>query len=282
MSDPFLKWPGGKRWLVSRFRNIFPQSYRRYVEPFLGGGAVFFHLAPTRAVLSDINPELINAYQMVREHPEALEQRLARLHGRHSEAQYYRIRAEAPSEKLDRAVRFIYLNRSCFNGIYRVNLKGEFNVPMGNKQEIAFETGFLARLAEQLTRSSLRRSDFEKTIDAAGEGDFVYIDPPYTMKHNNNNFIKYNASLFSWRDQIRLANAAMRASDRGAMIMISNADHASIRELYATFGMRYRVSRTSVLAANSAFREGTTELVILNYQLEGTAAMGLSTIPAER
>jgi len=267
MPEPFLKWPGGKRWLVSQYAGLFPSKCRRYLEPFLGGGAVFFHLKPARAVLSDTNSDLVNAYQCIKGHADEIERRLSELHIDHSKKLYYRIRSERPTGVIERAVRFLYLNRTCFNGIYRVNLKGEFNVPIGTKNLVAYPKGFLGAVAACLRHSSIRVADFEETINRAGPGDFVFVDPPYTVMHNNNNFLKYNANLFLWTDQVRLAAAVRRAARRGAATMISNADHRTVRDLYGDFGTHHRVTRASVLAADFLHRRKTTELVITSYDL---------------
>lgn len=268
MADPFLKWPGGKRWLTRQIDNLMPLTYERYLEPFLGSGAVFFHLSPRYAVLSDSNMELINAYRSVKSHAEEIDNRLALLQRRHCEALYYRTRETNPADAVGRAVRFLYLNRTCFNGIYRVNLKGDFNVPMGSKDLVEYPEGYLKGIAALLRHVSIKECDFEKTIDTASSGDFVYVDPPYTVMHNNNNFVKYNAKLFSWEDQVRLAAAIKRAAGRGAAVMLSNADHEKVRELYHGFGHHRSVNRASILAAEPQHRRLTTELIVTSYTLE--------------
>jgi len=265
MIDPFLKWAGGKRWLVRRFDTLFPKVFTRYIEPFLGSGSVFFHLNPGKAILADNNSELINAYRCVKATPLLIHRRLIQYQARHSAAFYYKIRKAAPPAALDRAVRFIYLNRTCFNGLYRVNLDGLFNVPVGSKTKVQFPTRYLSDIAMAMKHASIRVADFETSLAEAGAGDFAYIDPPYTVMHNNNNFIKYNASLFSWKDQIRLSVAVRRAARRGALIMVSNADHESVRELYGGFGTHHSVERSSRLAADAQHRERATELVVVNY-----------------
>jgi DNA adenine methylase len=267
MAEPFLKWPGGKRWLVHQYDSLFPQEFRKYLEPFLGSGAVFFHIAPRRALLSDTNSDLIATYQCLKHNADVLDRHLGELHEKHSTELYYRIRAMRPTDKIEKAVRFLYLNRTCFNGIYRVNLKGEFNVPIGTKDSVEYPANYLAEVSKCLGHASIQHADFEKTINKAEDGDFVFVDPPYTVMHNNNGFIKYNASLFAWKDQLRLASAIKRAGRRGATIMLSNADHAGIRELYRDFGFHYRVSRSSILAADPLHRRKTTELLIANYEL---------------
>jgi DNA adenine methylase len=278
MLEPFLKWPGGKRWLVHQYASLFPSHYGRYLEPFLGGGAVFFYLTPRCAVLSDTNGDLVNAYQCLKTHAQTIDKRLSGLQRKHSKTLYYRIRAMRPTDPIDRAVRFLYLNRTCFNGIYRVNLRGEFNVPIGTKELVEYPKNYLQEIADCLRYASLRVADFEETIDKAMVNDFVFVDPPYTVMHNNNNFLKYNANLFSWTDQRRLASAIKRAARRGAAIMISNADHQSVRELYGDFGIYHRVNRFSILAADFLHRRKTTELLITSYRPEAPALSNLQRL----
>jgi DNA adenine methylase len=262
MIEPFLKWPGGKRWLVSQHANFLPVRYERYIEPFLGGGAVFFRVAPSSSILSDANVELINAYRCIRRDPLGLDQVLAKFQRKHSDEFYYRMRATKPTEPMARAARFVYLNRTCFNGMYRVNREGQFNVPIGTKQAISYPPGYLEQVARHLRGANLRAMDFEETLDLAKEGDFVFVDPPYTVMHNNNGFIKYNAKLFSWNDQMRLASAVKRAARRGASILLSNADHSDVRTLYDGFGEHHQIGRSSVLSGMAEGRRSTTELLI--------------------
>ncbi len=285
MPEPFLKWPGGKRWLVRRYSPLFPSTYQRYLEPFLGGAAVFFHLAPRCALLSDTNKDLVNVYQCLKKHAKTIDQQLCDLQRKHSEKLYYRIRAMRPTGSVDQAVRFLYLNRTCFNGIYRVNLKGDFNVPIGTKNLVAYPDGYLEVVSKCLRHASIRHVDFEVAIDGAATGDFIFADPPYTVMHNNNNFLKYNSSLFSWSDQVKLAAALKRAAARGAAFMVSNADHLCVRDLYAGLGNHFQVNRSSILAANSLRRRKTTELLITNYGCQaskrstGAGAVGLYESP---
>lgn len=267
MAEPFLKWPGGKRWLVNQYAHLFPSHVNRYIEPFLGGGAVYFRLKPNSALLADTNVELVNAYKCLRSHVAEITRRLGRLDKRHCAAVYYQMRAQKPGDAIGRAVRFIYLNRTCFNGLYRVNKEGVFNVPMGSKVAVQYPDGALRDVARELRRASIVVSDFEDTLEQSGAGDFVFVDPPYTVKHNTNNFVKYNAHLFSWADQVRLAKAVRRAGARGASLMVSNADHASVRELYHGFGRHWQVTRATVLAAAPAHRGQSNELVITNCEV---------------
>jgi DNA adenine methylase len=262
MVEPFLKWPGGKRWLVKEFPHLFPKQFDRYIEPFLGSGAVFFKLCPKAALLADSNPEVVNAFELVKTAPESIQTRLAALQRQHSRKNYYLIRERTPRSALGRASRFIYLNRTCFNGIYRVNKLGQFNVPIGTKSVVCFTDGYLDIIARTLCGATIRRADFEDTINEAKDGDFVFIDPPYTVRHNNNNFLKYNAHLFSWDDQVRLARSVRAARERGALIMLCNANHRSVVDLYRGFGKHHVLERQSVIAANRSHRGQTTELII--------------------
>lgn len=257
--EPFLKWAGGKRWLVSRPEFDVGLITGRYIEPFLGGGASFFHLAPSRSILSDLNADLIELYRVVRDDPAGLRQAMQTHQNRHSSDYYYEVRAEKPSDEVGRAARFLYLNRTCFNGLYRVNLNGQFNVPKGTKSLVLSRDEDFIEASKRLAGADIRCGDFEVVIDEAKEGDFLFVDPPYTVKHNVNGFIKYNERIFRWEDQIRLRDALARASERGAQIFMTNADHASVRALYDGILNYSSVSRHSVLASDSSNRGQTTE-----------------------
>jgi len=266
MFEPFLKWAGGKRWLVQYYAGFLPQRFNRYFEPFLGSGAVFFYLVPQMATLSDSNKGLIETYQALKNAPKDIDKLLKLFQKKHSPELYYSMRESIPDDLIGRAARFIYLNRTCFNGLYRVNRNGVFNVPMGSKTVVEFPDGYLEDISAALQCATVRVSDFEVIIDQTKKGDLLYVDPPYTVMHNNNNFIKYNANLFSWNDQIRLASAIRRAARRGALIMLSNADSRPVRALYRDFGNHYHLKRLSLLASTSENRGKTTELLITNYK----------------
>ena len=264
MVKPILKWAGGKRWIVSNEQLPVPSSYNRYVEPFLGGGAVFFHLQPTNALLADLNGDLVQLYQVIRDEPDKLWSKMKMHHRQHCTDYYYKIRAMRPRTDVTKAARLLYLNRTCWNGLYRVNLKGEFNVPIGTKDTVIFDDDDFQAVSKLLKNVELRCSDFEDILDGCGSGDFVFVDPPYTVQHNFNNFVKYNEKIFSWEDQTRLRNAVLRAANRGAHIAVTNADHESIRELYEDVGEYGQVSRQSVLSGNPDMRGETTEALFLS------------------
>ena len=263
---PFLKWAGGKRWLVAYHSDWLRKSEGRHIEPFLGSGAVYFHLAPDQSVLSDSNKELIETYRAIRDDPDSVVRQLKIHQNQHSDDYYYEIRARKPRTPSTRAARFLYLNRTCFNGLYRVNLYGEFNVPKGTKSAVILPSDDFFATSQLLQTAELFATDFEETIEDVKANDFIYVDPPYTVKHNNNNFVKYNEHIFSWSDQNRLSKCILKAAQRGAHVLISNADHPSIRELYKNkIWAKLSVDRFSRLAASSDFRRDTTELVISNY-----------------
>ena len=261
---PFLKWAGGKRWLVKNFNNLFPKIEGRHIEPFAGSAAVFFALQPERAILSDLNGKLIETYVAIKERRFEFERHFRKIASLHSKDFYYETRSARFRSLEKRAAQFLYLNRVCFNGIYRENLRSEFNVPIGSKTKAILETDDFRGISARLKNVELLHQDFEATIDGAVNGDFVYIDPPYTTKHNMNGFVKYNQNIFSWDDKVRLAASVKRAVSRGAVVMVSNADHADVRALYSDFLSIHSVSRATVIASNSAHRGTTTEMVATN------------------
>ncbi|WP_081067005.1 DNA adenine methylase [Burkholderia multivorans] len=259
---PFLKWAGGKRWLAPTCLELFPETYGTYIEPFLGGGAMFFRLQPQRAILADMNRELIETYCAIAENYESVHRKMRKYHALHSDEHYYAVRARNPRNRVDLAARFIYLNRTCWNGLYRVNRNGQFNVPIGTKNNVLLDTDDWPAVSEALRRATLLVSDFEPIIDRAKKGDIVFADPPYTVKHNNNGFIKYNENIFAWQDQIRLRDALLRAKKRGAHVFCTNADHTSIREIYEDDFTVTRIARGSVISGKADGRGQTSELLI--------------------
>lgn len=252
--------------MASSHGHLFPAQYNRFIEPFLGSGAIFFSLQPQKAILSDINSDLIETYQAIKENPARVEHLLRTHQNRHSKEYYYRIRNSKLRTMFTRAAQFIYLNRTCWNGLYRVNLKGNFNVPIGTKSKVIMESDDFQKVSSLLNNAEIRVSDFEETIDMAETGDLVFVDPPYTIKHNNNNFIKYNECLFSWDDQIRLKEALSRANSRGANILITNANHHCIRELYLDDFQIATIPRYSVISGKNKGRGMSSELVIRSRQ----------------
>jgi DNA adenine methylase len=258
--QPFLKWPGGKRWAISRLLPLVKaQLSGSYFEPFLGGGALFFALAPARAVLSDINDDLMNVYRVTRSAPDILLSRLKRIPV--SKAQYEATKSQSGASDVDRAVRFLYLNRTCFGGIYRLNQSGQFNVPYGGGLRgpaTLWRRGLLHDASSVLRNAVLNTCDFEESLDAAGRGDVVYCDPTYTVTHDNNGFIRYNESNFSWEDQERLSVAVKRANRRGSTVLLSNAHHSDVRSLFKA-PTRWVLRRNSMVSADPTHRKQVAE-----------------------
>jgi DNA adenine methylase len=263
---PFLKWAGGKQWLARIMHLIKPTLLGgTYYEPFLGGGSVFFSLSPSRAVISDLNKELVITYRAIAHDVEAV---IAELKSYpHTKAFYNAIRSSRPVERYERAARFIYLNKTAWNGLYRVNLRGEFNVPFGKYENVTLCPEERLRDASvALEGASVCYCDFETVTKKAVAGDLVYFDPPYITTHNNNGFLKYNAKLFSWKDQLRLARIAQRLRVEGVHVVISNADHKPLIDLYGGFYC-HQVQRNSLISGGLESRRRTSEVLLTSFQL---------------
>jgi DNA adenine methylase len=260
--DPLFRWPGGKRWLVPALLDLVPQSLGTYYEPFFGGGALFFALTPGDAVISDANSELMDAYRAIQKSASAVERLLAS-YGR-DRAAYIAIRTSHPIDAYERAARLVYLTTMAFNGIYRVNKRGQFNVPFGGREYLSLGSpGSLEPYARALNTAEITSGDFEVVLSTAKSGDFAYLDPPYTVAHSNNGFLRYNERIFSWKDQQRLASVATELDRRGCLVVVSNAAHSSVRTLYSRLGV-FPVSRRSLIAADSTHRKPIDELVFTN------------------
>jgi DNA adenine methylase len=244
VARPFLKMAGGKTSLLPEILSRLPPKISTYYEPFVGGGAVFFALAAERrfkkAVLGDVNSELIRAYGALRVHPDAVIEALKK--HVYDKTHYYRVRAQDPkSLKLsDRAARFIYLNRTCFNGLYRVNKKGLFNVPFGDyKNPTICDEENLRAAARALTAERLVDGDFYATLHGARVGDVVYFDPPYVPLSKTSSFTGYAKGGFDLFDQERLRNTAYGLVERGVHVLLSNSDTPYVRELYGSKSFRF-------------------------------------------
>ncbi len=260
---PFLKWAGGKRWIARHLTSLLG-SVNSYAEPFLGSGTVFFALQPETAMLSDKNCELVNAFQAVRDNHEAI---IACLRYLPIDCNsFMAIRSLTFPDPICRAARFIYLNRTAFNGLYRVNKQGKFNVPFGCKPGTkACDEDQLAACSQALQGASIRESDFREAIKAAETCEFIFLDPPYTVKHNNNCFRRYNEQLFAWHDQVDLAALANKLSADGNKLIITNAWHKEIASLYSRKYYRaIRLSRPSNMASSAAYRGRYEELLLIS------------------
>lgn len=261
---PFIRWAGGKRWLRSFLPSLLPNGFDAYFEPFLGSGATFFSVRPSRAVLSDANEELVNAFRVVRDRPEELIRALDNLDNNKQE--YYRIRESSPRTALARAARFVYLNRTAWNGLYRLNSSGRFNVPYGAyvSREVTDRESLLtaSRLLQGVT---ITRSDFLPSISSAEDGDFVFVDPPYATPRRRLEFTSYNARKFVWLDQLRLFQTLIELDRRGGSFLLTNSNHPAIRKLYRRFFVD-SLTRSSVISSDAKGRGPTSELVVTNYR----------------
>ena len=261
---PFVKWAGGKRKLVPDIAQRLPDTINVYWEPFLGGGAVFFALDKLigTAQLSDINSDLVLTYQMVRSHPDALIAKLEEHASQHSKPYYLKVRKATGElgKALDVAARFIYLNKTCFNGLYRVNKKGQFNVPMGSYKNPAICDADNIRAASHvLNKAFVRRGSFIEVTPS--EGDFVYCDPPY-----DGTFTGYDANGFDEADQRRLRDAVLRWHSDGASVMVSNADTPLIQDLYGEYPFKLDVvSAARNINCRGDGRRAVAELLITTY-----------------
>lgn len=267
---PFLKWAGGKSKLVSQYFPYFPRKITRYHEPFLGGGAVFFHLVATPAFniafLTDINFNLINTYLAIKEDVEAVIVLLERHQAEHNKEYYYSMRSQQPKSSVEQAARFIYLNKTCFNGLYRENTQGTFNVPMGKYKNPLICNRDLLRLTSQALKfAHIAVQPFEAILEAAiNQKDLVYFDPPYYPVSTTSNFTAYSRDAFSKDDQIRLRDIFATLAQRGVKVMLSNSDCVFIRELYSGFNI-HEIQATRAINSNTLKRGKISELLITSY-----------------
>lgn len=259
---PFLRWAGSKRYLLKYLVNVLPNSFKTYREPFLGSGSLYFLLQPSKACLSDKSPELIDSFRAIKENAKAVLNNLSKINN--DKETYYHIRANRSSNRYKKAAEFLFLNKTCWNGLYRVNSSGEFNVPYGYvKLKDLVDKENIALCAQLLNNSHtfLEVCDFEENLSKATKGDLVYLDPPYTTGHNNNGFISYNENIFSWEDQIRLATLANKLVEKGVYVIVSNANHDEILKLYPNF-TRLVVERSSTISSKNKGRGKITEIVL--------------------
>lgn len=263
--SPFLRWAGGKRWLIQKLNEMVGSlSYRSYFEPFLGGGSIFFGLNPSgHSYLSDLNADLINAYAQIRKDHVAVYRALAK--HRNTSDYYYKLRSLDFDDPIDSAAQFIFLNHTSFNGLYRVNLAGKYNVPYGHRETPKIPSeDHLGFVAKRLANATLFDSDFETLLRSAGKGDLVFLDPPYTVAHSNNGFVKYNQRLFAFEDQQRLAVAIDQLRRQGTYFVMTNAYHESIEQLFERGDRRFVMSRANAIGGKSALRGSASEFLFTN------------------
>ncbi|MGL4621099.1 DNA adenine methylase [Chroococcidiopsis sp.] len=271
---PFLKWAGGKSQLISQYIPYFPQKFATYYEPFLGGGAVFFYLYgvarnnnPTQkfpAVLTDINPELVNVYRCVRDRVEELIELLAWHQQQHDRDYYYRMRSQFKGTPVEMAARLIYLNKTCFNGLYRENSKGEFNVPIGKYKNPTICNAELLRLVSGSLQSvSIEVRPFDSILGFAKTAeDFVYFDPPYHPLSETSSFTNYSRYSFNENEQIRLRDTFAELARRGVKVMLSNSDCSLVRELYKDFHI-HEILAARAINSKAEKRGKITEILVI-------------------
>ena len=272
--QPFTKWTGGKRQLLPVIRELMPKKYNRYFEPFVGGGALFFDLAPKDAVINDFNAELINCYQQIKDNPQELIE-ILKVHQEYNSKEYYLdLRSADRDERIDmmsevqRAARILYMLRVDFNGLYRVNSKNQFNVPYGRyKNPKIVDENLVSAISTYLNNNQIeiKKGDFEKAVLDVQPGDFVYFDPPYIPLSETSAFTSYTHEGFSYDDQVRLRDTFKKLSDTGAYVMLSNSSSFLVEELYQDCNIHY-VEATRTNGAKSSSRGKISEIIVTNYE----------------
>jgi DNA adenine methylase len=259
-----LRWAGGKNWLIKHIEDALSEfPFKNYHEPFLGGGSLFFSVRPDGcSFLSDLNPELVETYQVVKDNVSKLISELENY--RNTKSFYYSVRKENFKSKIKRAARFVYLNQTSFNGIYRVNLEGVYNVPYGFRSKEFLESENLRSASRALKNAILESYDFDASLRNIKRGDLVFLDPPYTVSHNNNGFIKYNQKLFSLDDQYRLAVFIKSVKAVGAYYILTNAAHSKVEEIFGKLDDHVELSRASLIGGVNAKRGHVSEFLFSN------------------
>jgi len=276
--QPFVKWVGGKRGLLEQILPLFPNDFKDYYEPFIGGGAVFFELysrgllKDKKTVLSDINEELINTYNVVKNNPYKLIKNLEIYKEQHSKEFYYKIRELDRKEeyenlsKLDKATRFIYLNKTCFNGLYRVNKKGYFNTPVGSyKNPNIADKETILSASEALQSATILHQSFHKVLDYASKDDLAYFDPPYYPLNDTSNFTSYNSNCFLEDEQFGLFEIFDKLADKKVKVIQSNSDTTFIKELYKNYDINI-VNANRFINSKSNGRGKITEVLVRSFK----------------
>ncbi|MCA9355274.1 DNA adenine methylase [Candidatus Kaiserbacteria bacterium] len=272
---PFVKWVGGKRQLLQQFRDMglyppddFDPVTNSYFEPFVGGGAVFFDLLPKKAELSDLNSELVITYNVIKDDVDALIKSLKK--HKYDKEYYLKVRAKDPKElpDLDVASRFIFLNRTCFNGMYRVNSRGGFNVPFGKyTNPIICDEENLQKVSKALKKVTIKNQDYKNVLKKAKKGDFVYFDPPYYPVSKTASFTSYTADSFLDKEQTELRDTFVELHKRGCYVMLSNSDTPFINEIYSGIkGVKVsKVAAGRAINSNATKRGKISEVLVTNY-----------------
>ncbi len=271
---PFVKWAGGKRQIIDKLLEYAPKEFNTYYEPFVGGGALLFELSPKNAIINDSNKELMNVYECIKDENKFVKmcRELNHYEANHSEEFYYEIRnKDRDKNKFNkivdykRAARTIYLNKSCFNGLYRVNSKNEFNVPFNKKNKVnTYDSGNLGIIHSYLNFNNVKTLsvDFEESVNDANKGDFIYFDPPYDS--DTSTFNNYTEDGFGKKEQERLAKVYKELSGRGCYVMLSNHNTKLINELYKDYNIHVIEAKRNI-NSNGSKRGKVEEVIITNY-----------------
>lgn len=262
MLKPFLKWAGGKTQLLSELSEYIPSIFNKYIEPFIGGGAFYFFLNPKKAIISDSNLDLITTYQVVRDDVESVIKILSR--HKNDEDYFYSIRSLDVKNmtEIERAARLIYLNKTCFNGLYRVNKKGQFNVPYGKRNGAFLDKILLRRSSSFLQNTKILHADYLETLNKyASKGDFIFLDPPYYPIGKYSDFKRYTKEFFYHEDHIRLKNEFDRLVKRGCYVVLTNSDHPEVLELYKDYKIKI-INTKRLISSNPKTRNGKDVIVI--------------------
>lgn len=271
--QPFTKWTGGKRQLLGELRSYMPETYGRYFEPFVGGGALFFDLAPEKAVINDFNEELINTYLQIKNNPAELIDLLIKHKENNSKDYYLELRSADRDGRIsrmtgvERAARILYMLRVDFNGLYRVNSKNQFNVPYGRyKNPKIVDVDLLYQISEYLNENDVEilQTDFAEAIKDAQTGDFVYFDPPYIPLNETSSFTSYTHEGFSYEEQVRLRDTFKELTERGVYAMLSNSSSPLVEEFYKDFNI-YFVEAQRTNGAKRSSRGKISEIIVTNY-----------------
>jgi DNA adenine methylase len=270
--QPFLKWAGGKRQILPVLREYLPKSFKNYHEPFVGAGAVLFDIQPSKAAINDINFELINCYQVIKDSVEELIEKLC-VHINEKDY-YYSVRDLDRKEEfkslspIERASRILFLNKTCYNGLFRVNSDGQFNVPFGKYKNPKIVNEIVLRAVNNYLNNnsvSIMNVDFEEAVKGAKKGDLIYFDPPYDPLSDTSSFTGYNLHGFRKEDQVRLRDLFVKLSDKGCFVALSNSSTQFIRDLYKDFKI-VTVEANRAINSVASGRGKIEEVLVLNYE----------------
>jgi DNA adenine methylase len=259
---PFLKWAGGKTQLLPELTKYIPKKYNKYIEPFIGGGAFYFHLNPREAVIADLNYELVLTYKTIKSSVEEVISLLKTF--KNEEEFYYEMRANNPEtlSNIERTARLLYLNKTCFNGLYRVNKKGQFNVPYGKRSGNFFDSEVLRNASEFLQNTTIEFADYSETLKKhAKEGDFIFLDPPYYPVGKYGDFKRYTKEFFYHDDQLALKEEFDRLVNLGCHVLLTNSDHPVIMELYKDYEIKC-IQTKRMINSDAKNRKGVDIIVI--------------------